>query len=279
METTSQIPTCSVLLVQEENKYPEDQTSFRPFEKTGDLSGKSNQSTVNSQMNEESENNEGNPSSTLCKKNINKRERRLMQNRESASRLRIKKKENMTHVMKEKEQLRLDNVTLQKKVDQSQQELFDTLQESIQLRKRINEIQKSQNDLLISFLSDTHQRGINHVKDTFQQENKPQSFIRIENKPLNPVQIPQLPLQTQEFDLNSVLSLLTACRKPIVPILSSPIKSNQVTNFSKAANNNTMVVNNGINQIPKPNTISRILNVLTQGQQKDELPTSIWNKN
>lgn len=71
-------------------------------------------------MEEEKQNSEsqyGGSSNSLNSKDLNKRERRLMQNRKSASKLRVKKKHNMKHLMTEKDELKSTNDLLRSKVN------------------------------------------------------------------------------------------------------------------------------------------------------------------
>ena len=200
----------------------------------------------------------GNSCNSQNSKDIDRRERRLMQNRKSASKLRVKKKHNMQHLMVEKDQLKETN-----------DELFETMTESLNLRKRIDEVQTKQNDLLMSYfqqnqdsLSDASSRRSSDVLNSnFQNFGKQ---IQMNENILG---ANQYILGSQTFDFQNAMNLLMGAQVPLHPNLMTSGAMNskpQTLNFQNTSNLRETVQTNLRQSDQTPTAFSKILNVLTK---------------
>ncbi|CAI2364653.1 unnamed protein product [Moneuplotes crassus] len=260
----------------------ETEVSPQNLGKVGDICQKGNESTSNSQINEETEINRANDYKRNSQKDLNRKQRRLMQNRRSASRLRIKNKETFNSLLQDKLELEEENTSLKEKVYESQQVLMDALQETIQIRKKIDEVQKKQNKMLIEYFNEYHQNGI-FGSEFFQQLDKNSlNLNNIEERTSTPIQAHQPGYDQSGLGSNSELkNMITSesSRNPWVPFSGSSLMKNQESNYRIMQNSIDKLHSNQIQPLQNLNYLSTALNALVKENPKKEKASFVGPKN
>mmetsp|Transcript_21937 Transcript_21937/g.19483 ORF Transcript_21937/g.19483 Transcript_21937/m.19483 type:complete len:286 (+) Transcript_21937:2-859(+) len=251
------------------------QANLKNLAIVGDILENSHNSTTNSQIQNPSEKSENNDAALMSSQNgkdINKRKRRLMQNRQSASRLRLKKKDTMSQLIGSRGNLKEENTTLLKNVEESQIELFNAMEESIALRKRIDQMQCKTNELLISYFNDIQNGSIPTNGGALQPQNS-HNYGKFGEAQQTPNQQPnQYLLESRNYDLQTALSLLMATNpvgQATLPALNNLNLRSQGLNFENTANLRPNVQETIRHQTQTPNSLGNILNVLTQDSFRD----------
>uniref|UniRef100_A0A7S3J6L4 BZIP domain-containing protein n=1 Tax=Euplotes harpa TaxID=151035 RepID=A0A7S3J6L4_9SPIT len=170
--------------------------------------------------------------SKMSKQQI-RRERRLLQNRKSACKLRNKKKQTFQSLTSDNKKLESEYLNLKKEVEHAQEELLESMSETLMLRKRLDQLQQSQNAMMMDALKQRNQskdspvlsRKSSGSYNSVESQHTTESNVCQQAMPLN-----NFVLEAQTFNFMTALKFVMSQVQQ--PQCSSFLKLKQPTAFS-----------------------------------------------
>lgn len=150
------------------------------------------------------------------------------------------------------------------------------MQESISLRKRIDEVQKKQNELLIAVLKQSESARDNDLDNKRATVNQNYHYFQPNSSGVSGLNLPN-PMNhyiigTQTFDMQNALSFLLnnqGLMSSVGTVPNQNIERNSGLSLPKSHELRQTVQNVMFNPNTDANRISKVLNVLTKEHQKN----------